>query len=130
MIHPDMKVADLMSTALVTARIDDTMDLAEFDMKTARIRHVLVLDHNNSLVGIVSDRDILRAFGARGTNKLILGAIMSQQPVMVRDSAPAREALEIMLERKISCLPVEGDEGQLVGVVTETDFMRLLYEEL
>ena len=130
MIRPDMTVSELMSTALVTANLEDTMDIADFEMKTAGIRHLLVIDHSNTLVGVVSDRDILRAFGALGDKSLVIAAIMSTRPVMIRDSAPAREALEIMLDRKISCLPVEGDDGQLVGVVTETDFMRRMYEEL
>ncbi len=125
-----MTVSELMSTALVTANLEDTMDIADFEMKTAGIRHLLVIDHSNTLVGVVSDRDILRAFGALGDKSLVIAAIMSTRPVMIRDSAPAREALEIMLDRKISCLPVEGDDGQLVGVVTETDFMRRMYEEL
>ena len=119
-----------MTTALVTSHIEDTMDVADVDMKLAAIRHLLVVDNSNALAGVVSDRDILRAFGALGHKKLIIGAIMSTNIVTIADTALAREALEIMLEKKISCLPVEGDDGQLVGVVTETDFMRLLYDEL
>lgn len=119
-----------MTTALVTVHIEDTMDVADVDMKLAAIRHLLVVDNSNALAGVVSDRDILRAFGAMGHKKLIIGAIMSTNIVTIADTALAREALEIMLEKKISCLPVEGDDGQLVGVVTETDFMRLLYDEL
>lgn len=54
------RVADLMTTNVITARIDDTMDLADLDMKMARIRHIPVIDSNNRVIGIVSDRDILR----------------------------------------------------------------------
>ncbi len=130
MIGANLKVSDLMSTQLIVAHIDDTMEFAEFDMKTANVRHVLVVDQNNRLAGVVSDRDVLRAFGARGDNSLILGAIMSTNPITIGDIEPARKALEVMLEHKISCLPVEGEDGQLVGVVTETDFMRLLHHEM
>jgi CBS domain-containing protein len=124
----DMRVSDLMTTDVITARIDDTMDLADIDMKLARIRHIPVIDGDNQVIGVVSDRDILRAFGALGDNSLIIGAVMSDQVVTIEESAPAREALRIMLERKISCLPVV-DESGLIGVITETDFMRHLYEE-
>ena len=126
----DLTVEDLMSTALITATVEETMDAADVDMKMAGIKHLLVVDGRNHLVGIVSDRDVLRAFGAMGHGKLIVGAIMSTNIQMIRFDALASAALEMMLEKKIHCLPVEGDDGQLVGVVTETDFMRLLLEEM
>lgn len=122
------RVADLMTTNVITARIDDTMDLADLDMKMARIRHIPVVDNDNKVIGIVSDRDILRAFGALGDHSLIIGAVMTDRVETIDESEPAKEALRIMLEKKISCLPVADASGGLVGVITETDFMRLLYE--
>jgi CBS domain-containing protein len=123
----DKTVAELMTTNVFTARIEDTIDLADIDMKLARIRHIPVVD-GNRIIGIVSDRDILRAFGALGDNSLIIGAVMSDRVQTIDERAPAREALRIMLDGKIGCLPVTGDDGALVGVITETDFMRLLYD--
>ena len=125
-----LKVSDLMTTNVITARIEDTMDLADLDMKLAHIRHIPVVDGQNQVVGIVSDRDILRAFGALGDSSLIIGAVMTDRVETIEASAPARQALKIMLERKISCLPVRDPHGSLVGVITETDFMRLLFESM
>lgn len=53
---------------------------------------------------------------------------MTDRVTTISDQAAARDALQIMLEDKISCLPVVDDGDGLIGVITETDFMRLLYE--
>lgn len=130
MIDPNSRVEDLMTSAVITARVEDTMDLADLDMKLAGIRHIPVVDEQNRVVGVVSDRDILRSFGALGTDKLIIGAIMSTDVQTIGPDAPARDALARMLENKFSCLPVVDDDGGLIGVITETDFMRLLHDEM
>lgn len=128
---PDTRrVEDLMTTSVITAKIDDTMDLADIDMKLARIRHIPVIDGENRVVGILSDRDILRAFGALGKNELIVGAVMTDHVSTIRPDAPARDALKVMLDDKIGCLPVVDADEKLVGVITETDFLWVLYEQM
>lgn len=122
-----------MTTSVITARIEDTVDLADIDMKLARIRHIPVIDGDNRVVGVVSDRDLLRALetlreGSYET--LIIGAVMTADVSTIAPEAPARDALKIMLEDKIGCLPVVGRDGQLVGLITETDFLRLLFTEM
>jgi CBS domain-containing protein len=120
-----LTVRDLMTTALVTARPDETIDDATFDMKMASIRHLPVVGERNRLVGIVSDRDLLRALGARRKEALTMRSIMTRRVRTVGEDAPAAEAVAILIESKIGCLPVEGDDGQLVGLITETDFLRI-----
>jgi CBS domain-containing protein len=125
-----LRVETLMTTKVITARIDDTIDLADFGMKSARIRHVPVIDDRQRVVGILSDRDILRAFSAVGSEKLIVGAVMSTSVKTIRPEAPARDAVALMLDHKFGCLPVVDDSERLVGVITETDFLRLIHEQL
>src|SRR6186713_2871291 len=57
----ELTVEELMTTALVTARVDDVIANVDFEMKMADIRHIPVVDDRGRLVGIVSQRDILRA---------------------------------------------------------------------
>ena len=52
-------------------------------------------------------------------------SIMTRRVRTVGEDAPAAEAVAILIESKIGCLPVEGDDGQLVGLITETDFLRI-----
>ncbi len=123
-------VGDLMSTALITMKPSDTIGNAEMEMKFAVIRHIPVVDDRNRLVGMVSNRDILRALGKSEAGEIVIGEIMSKRLHTVSVEAPACEASRIILENKIGAVPVLGDDQQLVGLVTETDFVRLAHEEL
>jgi CBS domain-containing protein len=90
-------------------------------MRLGAFRHLPVVDERGRLIGIVSDRDILRALGR--PRETTIGEIMTREPVTVRSEAPAHLAAKIMLDRTISSLPVVNDEGRMVGLVTQTDFL-------
>lgn len=125
-----MQVQDLMSTALVTVHPEELVDSADFDMRLASIRHIPVVDERNRLVGIVSDRDLLLALGQNHDKPLRIRDVMTGNVETTGEFDRAADAVKVMMRRKIGCLPVVGDEGQLVGVVTETDFMRLAHQTL
>jgi acetoin utilization protein AcuB len=87
------------------------------------IRHLLVVD-DGRLVGIVSDRDLK---GARG--EPAVGDIMTRAVIAVAPDAPVEEAGHLMVREKISALPVTLGE-RVVGIVTETDVLRLFVRAL
>lgn len=117
-----MLVGDVMQTRVVTVapytRVPEALGLAQH----RGIRHLPVVDER--LVGIVSDRDLKRALGAGGAEERRVDQIMTRAVVTVTPAAPVEEAARVMLEERISALPVvEG--GRLVGIVTETDVVEL-----
>jgi CBS domain-containing protein len=120
-----LKVRDLMTTALITVRPRETVERADLDMKLAGIRHLPVLDERGRLVGVVSDRDLLRAFGLAGKKEVVIGEVMTAKAITVTEDTPAADAVEILIANKIGCLPVVSDDGHLVGLVTDTDFLEL-----
>ncbi len=126
--HNFVTIEQLMTTDLVTVSADDPVELAANLMDWHRIRQVLVEDAGHHLVGLVSYRTILRLL-ARGTSRdglgeVLVGDVMRRDPVCVPpDVAPLR-ALEIMRSFGIGALPVVQD-GQLVGLITEHDFMNV-----
>jgi CBS domain-containing protein len=126
----DLKVSDLMSTALITISAADVVSHADADMRLAGVRHLLVLDDRQRLVGIVSNRDLLAALGRAHGKAVKIASVMSSPPRSIAPGAPARDAAALMIEHKIGALPVLGEEGQLVGIVTETDFLQLACELL
>jgi len=130
MSYQELRVVDLMSTALITMTEGDTLDAADLDMKLAGIRHVLVVDDRNHLVGIVSDRDVLREARKGQTKSIPVHSVMSTDIETVDVETTAASAVEILIERKFGCLPVIGEDGQLVGVVTETDFLQIAHGAL
>lgn len=72
---------------------------------------------------MLSDRDVLRAVGAKRNGKV--ADFMTREVVSIRPEAPAHEAAGLMIDLKIGSLPVVDDTGALVGVVTQTDYLEL-----
>jgi CBS domain-containing protein len=119
-----------MSTALMTIHSDDTVEDADFEMKMANIRHIPVVGHKNELIGIVSQRDLLRALVRTNRRRVSVGDIMTRAVHTVDASEPASHAVDVLLEYKIGCVPVLGEQGDLVGIITETDFLRIARDAL
>lgn len=95
-----------------------------------RFRHLLVSDDKGRLIGLISDRDVLRMMGPGTAYKEVLegiltGEIMSTDLVTVGRQTPVTEAIVEMVNHGISCLPVvDGDRA--VGILTSTDMHVLL----
>ncbi len=120
-----ISVADFMTKDLVTVREVDDVALAEALLRLGGIRHLPVVKEHK-LVGILTQRDILRSgeSGKPSARDLAVGTVMTKEPTSVRPATGLAQAARIMLERKYGCLPVCEDDGTLVGIVTEADFVR------
>jgi acetoin utilization protein AcuB len=128
-----MLVQDVMQTKLFTVTPETT--LAEALRLTGQrgVRHLPVLD-GDQLVGILSDRDLKRAMASSATSleaheftlarRLHVDEVMTRKVVTIGPTFPIEAAGCLMLQEKIGALPVT-DGGRLVGLVTETDVLRL-----
>ena len=123
-----------MSTDLFTVRPEDVVDLAASLMHWKHVRHVPVESDKGQLVGIVSHRDLLEMF-ARGNmhkgSEIIVRDIMKTELITVSPDTPALNALRLMRESDIGCLPVVKGK-RLVGLVTAYDYLTVsvkLFEE-
>lgn len=129
------KVEHLMSRDLFTVHEDELVDLAAAMMDWQHIRHVPVEDSEHHLVGLVTHRTLLRhlARSRPGAEAVPVKDIMQRDLVTASPEMPTLEAIARMRQHKIACLPVV-QEGRLVGIVTERDFMtvarKLLEREL
>jgi acetoin utilization protein AcuB len=127
------RVRDIMAEKIVTISADDRLSTVEDIMTLGGVRHMPVV-RGGRLVGVVSERDLLRAslsnlteFGSEQRRAFLqaveIKRVMSTPPIVIHPDATAEEAALVMAEQKIGCLPVvEADE--LVGLVTETDLLR------
>jgi CBS domain-containing protein len=127
------RVRDIMAEKIVTISADDRLSTVEDIMTLGRVRHMPVV-RGGRLVGVVSERDLLRAslsnltaFGDEQRRAFLqaveIRRVMSAPPVTIHPDATPEEAALVMAEKKIGCLPVvDGDD--LVGLVTETDLLR------
>jgi CBS domain-containing protein len=119
----ELRVRDLMSTALTTVNASAPVSGAHAEMAVGIIRHLPVVDDRGQLVGVLSDRDVLRV---RASKKAVRVAdVMTRDVITTRPDADAYVAADLMLDHKISSLPVVDDTGALVGVVTQTDYLEL-----
>jgi len=119
------KVAQFMSTDLFTVREDDIVDFAATLMDWRHVRHVPVENDEGELVGLVSHRALLRLVATGrtgGENKVTVGEIMTRDPVTVTPDTVTVEAIRLMRQKQLACLPVIED-GKLVGLITEHDLI-------
>jgi acetoin utilization protein AcuB len=130
-----MRVRDLMTAKPITVSPDMPMLQARQRMVDERIRHLIVTE-GDRVVGIVTDRDIRLNLPSPATSlsvweinfllaKLTVGAVMTSAVLVVESDRPIAEAARIMIDHKIGALPVV-DDGGLVGIVTESDFVRTM----
>ncbi|MGM0574697.1 MAG: glutamate-cysteine ligase family protein [Myxococcota bacterium] len=122
MWHAYVTVGQLMSTDVFTVRPQDLVDLAASMMQWEHIRHVPVEDDGGALVGIITHRHLLRLVG-RGSEPVAIEDIMERDVVTCSPRTQTVEALRTMKDEGVSCLPVVEDDGRLVGIVTEMDFL-------
>jgi CBS domain-containing protein len=120
-----MKISEIMTAAAVTDRPDDTLQAAAQKMREQQTGSLLVMD-GDDLVGIVTERDILRAVAARvQVDQVRISEVMTKDLVTVDPGTSLRDAARIMTERWIRHLPVlEGH--RLVGVVSQRDLAGVL----
>jgi len=117
-----------MSTAVVTMRPTDSVAIAAREMRLAAIRHLVVVDGTGRPVGVLSSHDVVAAL-AKGDDPSVAD-VMSRHLVTTRPDEPAEHAVGAMIDRKIDCLPVLGEDGALVGIVTATDFLVVAHQAL
>jgi CBS domain-containing protein len=130
------RVRNLMTREVATLKCNDQLSLAEDIMRLGRIRHLPVVDDEERLVGILSQRDLFRSalartlgYGERGGRKILdtlaVKEVMTTDVVTTSPDTPLTEAACVMLERKIGALPVV-ENSKLVGLITESDFVALV----
>lgn len=131
-----LQVRDLMTQGVFVVNVDDDLETVINLMDDRNIRHAPVVDGAGNLVGLVTQRDLLRT-GLNGQGQLppeaerqarlhvSVGEIMNPDVVTARPDQDIRDAARIMLDNKFGCLPVVEDH-RLVGIVTESDFVRLM----
>ena len=130
----ELKVRDLMTPGVVSVRPEDTVATAYQLMLDNRFRHMVVLDRDGDLVGLLTHRDLLRHSlieraelppGLQCTvmRRIQVDEVMTSEVETAEAGQPLAEAAMIMLQNKLGCLPVvEG--SRVVGILTEGDFVR------
>ncbi|MFP4095731.1 MAG: CBS domain-containing protein [Cyclobacteriaceae bacterium] len=124
----------IMSQTLYTLEEDDVIDLATNIMDWKNIGH-LPVEREGKLIGIVTRDSLIKFFAQsdeRSSREIPVREVMVRDLITATPEMPVVEAIKLILESKVSCLPVIRNE-QIVGIVTEHDFVKVshhLYREL
>jgi acetoin utilization protein AcuB len=119
-----MLVIERMSRPPITIAGEATVEEALSILAGRVQRHLPVVDADENLIGIVSEKDLLRAKCDDTVEKM-----MTQDVITVTEYTALEDAARIMADHKISSLPVMRD-GKLVGIITETDLFQIFLELL
>ena len=119
-----MFVQNHMTRDPVTVRPGTTVQKVADLFESNRIRHLPVVDENERLVGIVTDRDVRSATGYDTKDALHLKAedIMTADPMTIPGNAPLEDALTLLSSRRFGALPVV-KAGLLVGIISRHDML-------
>jgi len=132
----EVKVRDWMTTNVITTRRNTSISNAHQIMRENNIRRLPVVE-NDMLVGLITIGDVREASPSDATTlsiwelnylwaQLIVEKVMSRDVITVTPETPVLDAAELMLEHKISGIPVLDEAYHLVGVITESDIFRML----
>ena len=132
-------VKDWMTRDVVTVTPDTTLPEAHRLMTDNQIRRLPVME-NGRLVGIVTRGDVRGAEASDATSlsiwelqyliaRIKVKEVMTHDPITISQDATIGEAAQVMLDYRVSGLPVVNGEGKLVGIITESDIFRIVVQE-
>ena len=126
-----MKISNYMSTEVVTANLKDGLRQTFYRMRERDIRHMPVLDDDESIVGVISDRDLRRPDWVDDEQNVAhyylldnahkVEDAMTRDPWVVHPGDPIQSAVDLVLKHRIGALPVVGEERKLVGMISYWD---------
>jgi len=131
-----MLIKDWMTKNVITVNVNDSLQHAIDTMIDNQVSILPVLEEGR-IVGILTDRDVKRASPSSATlidiqqalyqlARLEVGAVMSPHPITVPPDFTLEETASILLERRISGMPVVSKEGRIVGIITKSDVFKAL----
>lgn len=130
----------IMSRDVITVEINDSIIDAYLIMKEKDIRHLPVVDANKKIVGMLSDRDVQRAMVTkkhdqqedivRIPSECRVSSFMKCPVYTVNEKTNVKAVVEIMIREKISSLVVDDGHGGIEGIVTTTDMLAYILQNL
>ena len=125
-----MKLNDLFTRAVITAGPDEALAGIARRMQEHNVGTVVVVEDGRP-VGIITDRDLALALGARGLSPQVpVREVMTRHVLAVPEDTGVFTATRFIQDRKVRRLPVVDREDRLVGLVSLDDLLRWLAREL
>ena len=131
-----MLVKERMASEPIAVDENTSIMKATQIMKENNIRRIPVV-RDGRLIGIISDRDIKEAAPSKATSldvhelyyllsEIKIKDIMTPDPITLRENDSVEKAAVIMLENRISGMPIVDDDNHVIGIITETDVFKVM----
>ena len=135
-----LKVKDIMTSEVFVLHAAQTLELVRSLMRIKHVRHVPIVEPDNTFVGLMTHRDLLAQTISHLADvdeeeqeyldrNIHIMNIMKTDVTTADPEMDICSAITLLLEHKYGCLPIVS-EGKLVGIVTEADFLKLTLELL
>jgi CBS domain-containing protein len=124
-------VGDVMTTKVTSLSPDATVDEAMAVFEQWLFRHLVVVGADRRLVGVVSDRDVLRQAAKGPAHRSVrVKELMTREVATATPHMGLKTAIDIVVFKKINCLPVLDGGGEVCGIITTTDLLAGFHEML
>ncbi|MDQ0989166.1 CBS domain-containing protein [Streptomyces sp. V3I7] len=129
-------VNDVMTRRVIALRTGAAFKDIVRTMRRRRVSALPVLDHDGRVVGVVSEADLLRkeeyrdaAFAPDKARAVTAGELMTAPPVTVHPGATVAQAARVMARSGVKRLPVVGPDGELEGIVSRSDLLKVFLRD-
>lgn len=137
----DIPIKEIMIAKVISIKEDEPFSHVEEKIRTNRIRHLPVVDSDGKLIGIITQRDLLRAAHPHETeegpvydpdelDRFILKHFMTPNPTALHVDDPISKAVKLMAEFKYGAIPIVKSDKTLAGIVTQIDILRHMAKHL
>jgi len=134
-----MNLEEIMNKTVVTVEMDDSLEKVQKIFENLRFHHLLVVE-SDELVGVISDRDLLKALSPNigtvaettrdtATLKKKVHQIMTRKLVTLGPKAGIYDAIEVFNNQNISCIPVVDGENRPVGILSWRDILKWIWTD-
>lgn len=144
----EIRLKDVMTTPVTTVVVDDDFSCVEEMFVKNKIRHLPVVNHDEEIVGVVSQKDVYRRVAPRRSsegkvlyhediivdkdgyyekdslNKYILNCVMKKKPYVLKGSDCLGDAIHLMTINNLSCVPIVDEKRHVVGIITRIDILK------
>ena len=114
---------ELMISPVITLTTEATVSQAQELLKNHDIRHIPIVDSENTLIGIISDRSLMLA-----DKSTAILRVMNQKIIAAEANIRLQEIAKVMLDNRINSIPIVDDSRRLIGIITSSDIIRSVFK--
>jgi acetoin utilization protein AcuB len=120
-----LRAKNIMTNKVLAVEENTRLQKIRDEMKRHQIHHLPVMGKGQILVGMISDRDLLRHLNP----ELKASSIMSTPLIVAIDSTPVKSIAQLFIQENISAVPIIDYREKLVGIVTHRDILKCLMRQ-